>query len=209
MSNCPKCNEKLSPFYFKQTCPKCGANLLYYNLEENLKQDAQIADKEWGAVDTLLNGIKVSAVGSPIAILRTLSYFVSVVLLLIPCYVVTELPIEKVSLLSLIKMLVSGDLQFGTILSDKTLLLCFAAFVSVVLIGLVSLILSLFSYTKNGFKRNVALTIIDIAVFLVITLVINFSAGVSISVIGCLLVMASMFLTLALHKFVDKKIDAD
>lgn len=206
MSNCPKCNEKLSPFYFKQTCPKCGANLLYYNLEDNLKQDAQLADKEWGAVDTLLNGIKVSAVGSPIAVLRTVSYFISVVLLLISCYVVTGLPVEKISLLSLVKMLVSGDLQFGAILSDKALMLCFAAFVSVVLIGLVSLILSLFSYTKNGLKRNIALTVIDIAVFLVITLIINFSTDASISVIGCLLVMASMFLTLALHKLVDKKI---
>lgn len=208
MSNCPKCNEKLSPFYFKQTCPKCGANLLYYNLEENLKQDAQLADKEWGAVDTLLNGIKVSSIGSPIAIFRTVSYFISVVLLLLPCYVVTGLPVEKISLLSLVKMLISGDLQFSTILSNKALLLCFAAFVSVVLIGLVSLILSLFSYTKNGLKRNMALTIIDIVVFLVITLVINFSDA-SVNVIGCLLVMASMFLTLALHKFVDKKINAD
>lgn len=205
MSNCPKCNEKLSPFYFKQTCPKCGANLLYYNLEENLKQDAQLADKEWGAVDTLLNGIKVSAIGSPIAIFRTVSYFISVVLLFLPCYLLEGLPVEKISLLSLVKMLISGDLQFGSILSDKALLLCFAAFVSVVLIGLVSLILSLFSYTKNGLKRNMALTIIDIVVFLVITLVINFSDA-SVNVIGCLLVMASMFLTLALHKFVDKKI---
>lgn len=209
MSNCPKCNEKLSPFYFKQTCPKCGANLLYYNLETNLKNDAELAAEEWGAVDTLLNGIRVSAVGSPIAILRTVSYFISVVLLLIPCYVVTGLPIEKISLLSLIKMLISGDLQFGTILSDKALTLCFAAFVSVVLIGLVSLILSLFSYTKNGFKRNMALTVIDIIVFFVLTMIVNFSTGASISVVGCFLVMASMFLTLVLHKLVDKKINAD
>lgn len=205
MSNCPKCNEKLSSFYFKQTCPKCGANLLYYNFEDNLKQDAQLADREWGAVDKLLSGIKASAIGSPIAVLRTISYFVSVLLLLVPCYVVQGLPVEKISLLSLIKMLVSGDLQFGTILSDKAVLLCFCAFVGVILIGLVSLVLSLFSYTKNGLKRNMALTLIDIAVFLVITLVINFSTGASISVIGCLLVMASMFFTLALHKIVDNK----
>lgn len=205
MSNCPKCNEKLSPFYFKQTCPKCGANLLYYNFEENLKQDAQLADKEWGAVDKILNGIKISSIGSAVSVIRLVSYFVSVALLLVPCYVVTGLPIEKISLLTLIKMLVSGDLQFGTIFSDKALLFCFIAFVSVVLIGLVSLILSLFSYTKNGFKRNMALTIIDIIVFFVLTMVINFS-GASINVVGCLLVMASMFLTLALHKFVNKKI---
>ena len=32
MSNCPKCNEKLSPFYMKQNCPKCNTNLVYYDL---------------------------------------------------------------------------------------------------------------------------------------------------------------------------------
>lgn len=205
MSNCPNCNEKLSPFYFKQVCPKCGINLLYCNLEERLGKDADAAAAEWGAVDKLLNGIKASVIGSAAAVLRTVSYFVSVVLLLVPCYVVSGLPEEKISLLSLVKMLVSGDLQFDAVFSDKALLLCFAAFVCVVLIGLVSLILSLFSYTKNGFKRNMTLTIIDIAVFFVFTMVINFSAA-SINAVGCLLVMASMFLTLILHKFADKKL---
>jgi len=208
MSNCPKCNEKLSPFYFNQTCPKCGANLLYYNLEERLGADAETAAAEWGAVERLLNGMKASAIGSAAAVIRTVSYFVTVVLLLVPCYVVSGLPNEKLSLLSLIKMLISGDLQFGTILSDKVLLLCFAAFVCVVLIGLISLILSLFSYTKNGLKRNMALTIIDIAVFLALTIVIVFS-GASINAVGCVLVEASMFLTLLLHKFADKKISQE
>lgn len=205
MSNCPKCNEKLKPLYFKQTCPKCGANLLYYNLEERLQKDANQAAAEWGAVDKLLNGIKVSAIGSAAAVARTVSYFITVALLLVPCYIVSELPNEKISLLSLVQMLISEDIQFDSILSDKALLLCFAAFVSVVLIGLISLILSLFSYTKNGLKRNIVLTVIDIIVFFVLTMVINFS-GASIYVVGCLLVMASMFLTCALHKLVDKKI---
>lgn len=208
MSNCPKCNEKLSPFYFKQTCPKCGANLLYYNLETNLKNDAQVAENEWGAIERFLNGIKTSAIGSPIAIARTVSYFISVALLLIPCYVVSSVANEKISLLSLVMMLISGDLQFGDILSNKALLLCFVAFVGVVLIGLVSLVLSLLSYTKNGYKRNMALTVIDIVVFFALSMIINFS-GASINIIGCLLVMASMFLTLALHKSVDKKINAN
>lgn len=47
MSNrCPKCNEKLSPLYMKQTCPKCGVNLMYYKLDERLEADAKQAEKE-------------------------------------------------------------------------------------------------------------------------------------------------------------------
>lgn len=205
MSNCPKCNEKLSPFYFKQSCPKCGANLLYYNLDERLQQDADTAALEWGAVDRLVNGIKASVVGSAASIIRTVSYFLTVLLLLVPCYTVSGLPIESVSLLSLIKMLVSGEIDFGSIFFDKVLLLVFISFAAVVLIGLVSLIISLFSYTKNGLKRNMAITVIDIVVFFVLVMVINFSSA-SINVLGCLLVLASMFLTCVLHKFADKAI---
>ena len=36
----------LSPLYMKQTCPDCGANLLYYGIEERLAADAKKAQKE-------------------------------------------------------------------------------------------------------------------------------------------------------------------
>ena len=45
-NKCPKCKEKLSVFYMKQNCPKCGANLLYYGIEDRLKEDAEKAKKE-------------------------------------------------------------------------------------------------------------------------------------------------------------------
>lgn len=206
MSNCPKCNEKLSPFYFKQNCPKCGTNLLYYNLEDRLQQDAKQADAEWGAVDRLVNGIKASSIGSVAAVIRTVSYFVTVVLLLIPCYIISGLPAENISLLTLVKMLISGDLQFGEVFSNTALMLAFISFAAVILIGLVSLIASLFSYTKNGLKRNIALTIIDIAVFFILSMV-TFSLGAAINIIGLVLIVAGMILTLALHKPVDKALN--
>lgn len=43
---CPKCDAKLGRFYFKQTCPKCGVNLMYYKLDERLEQDVENAQKE-------------------------------------------------------------------------------------------------------------------------------------------------------------------
>lgn len=45
-NKCPKCKEKLSVFYMKQSCPKCGANLLYYGIEDRLAEDAKKAQKE-------------------------------------------------------------------------------------------------------------------------------------------------------------------
>ncbi len=43
---CPKCGAEIKTFYFKQNCPECGVNLLYYNLDERLEQDAENAEKE-------------------------------------------------------------------------------------------------------------------------------------------------------------------
>lgn len=43
---CPKCGAKISKFYFKQCCPECGVNLMYYKLDERLEQDAENAEKE-------------------------------------------------------------------------------------------------------------------------------------------------------------------
>ena len=43
---CPKCGERLSFFYLKQTCPGCGADLLRYDMEGRLERDAERAAKE-------------------------------------------------------------------------------------------------------------------------------------------------------------------
>lgn len=54
-NKCPKCGQKLSPFYMKSNCPKCGVNLLYYNMSERLEQDAENAKRE---VDTIWNFVR-------------------------------------------------------------------------------------------------------------------------------------------------------
>ena len=51
MSNkCPKCQAKLSPFYLKPTCPKCGVNIMQYGFDEKLEEDKVKAEKEWGKI---------------------------------------------------------------------------------------------------------------------------------------------------------------
>lgn len=39
----------------KANCPKCGVNLLYYNMSERLEQDAKNAKRE---VDTIWNFVR-------------------------------------------------------------------------------------------------------------------------------------------------------
>lgn len=59
-NKCPKCGKKLSLWYIKQNCPECGCDLLYYNLDKRLEEDAEKAEKEYEALGRFLNKITPS-----------------------------------------------------------------------------------------------------------------------------------------------------
>lgn len=196
MSNCPKCGEKLSAFYFKQTCPKCGANLMYYDFENNLKKDAEQAARETQAVERLLSGLKASAIGSVFAILRLVCFVLSIAALLLPVFKANG---DSINLIGIIKSVIGGGV-FG----DKLLTLCFADFVCVVAFALVSVVVSLFSFTKNGLKRNVVISAAGIVAFAGIYLAV-ISAGGSLAY-GFFVVVALQAAIIALHFAVNGKI---
>lgn len=195
MSNCPKCNKKIGAFYFKQNCPHCNANLMYYDFDNRLKEDAALAEKEWSAVEKVTDGIKSSSIGSFAAIARLVSFFLPVAALLLPSFNING----NVTLISIIKQIISNA---GEIFSNTSFMLCFAAMAVAVVFALVNLVVSLFSYTKNGFKRNLAFSIIGIVIF----------AGLGIAVIvtgggvlyGFIAAAALQVLTAVLHFFVKK-----
>lgn len=196
MSNCPKCGEKLSAFYFKQTCPKCGANLMYYDFENNLKKDAEQAARETQAVERLLSGLKASAIGSVFAILRLVCFVLSIAALLLPVFKANG---DSVNLIGIIKSVIGGGV-FG----DTLLTLCFADFVCVVAFALVCVVVSLFSFTKNGLKRNVVISAAGIAAFAGIYLAV-ISAGGGLAY-GFFIVVALQAAIIALHFAVNGKI---
>lgn len=55
MNKCPKCGKKLSVFYIKQNCSECGCDLLNYNREASLKDDAERAEAEFAKLEALLS----------------------------------------------------------------------------------------------------------------------------------------------------------
>lgn len=192
MSNkCPKCGAKLSPFYLKPTCPKCQTNIMQYGFEERIENDRIKAEKEWEQFDNFLLGIKKSSIGSLVAIIRLVSFFLPIVALLIPVYKVNT---SSVNLISIIKNIISDS---SSVFSDTAMLLCFISFASVILLSLLCAIISLFSYTKNGFKRNVIFSALQIIVFVALS-VAAFVNGASIH-IGFIAVILLQILTVFLH----------
>ncbi len=57
MDKCPKCGKKLSMFYVKPTCSECGCDILYYDMEKRLEEDAVQAEKEFEDLEKFLNRI--------------------------------------------------------------------------------------------------------------------------------------------------------
>lgn len=200
MSNkCPKCGAKLSPFYLKPNCPSCGVNIVQYGFDERLESDKIRAEKEWEQFDNFLNGLKMSSIGSPIAIVRLISFFLPIVALLIPVYKVNG---AGINLISIIKSIISDS---ASVFQNKAMLLCFISFAAVILTSLVCAVISLFSYTKNGYKRNIILSGIQICTFIALSTaaVIN---GASIFA-GAAAVILFQILTLYLHKKYKKSIE--
>lgn len=200
MSNkCPKCGAKLSPFYLKPNCPSCGVNIVQYGFDERLESDKIRAEKEWERFDNFLNGLKMSSIGSPIAIIRLISFFLPIVALLIPVYKVNG---AGINLISIIKSIISDS---ASVFQNKAMLLCFISFAAVILTSLVCAVISLFSYTKNGYKRNIILSGIQICIFIALSTaaVIN---GASIFA-GAAAVILLQILTLYLHKKYKKNIE--
>lgn len=200
MSNkCPKCGAKLSPFYLKPNCPSCGVNIVQYGFDERLESDKIRAEKKWELFDNFLNGLKMSSIGSPIAIIRLISFFLPIVALLIPVYKVNG---AGINLISIIKSIISNSVS---VFQNKAMLLCFISFAAVILTSLVCAVISLFSYTKNGYKRNIILSGIQICIFIALSTaaVIN---GASIFA-GAAAVILLQILTLYLHKKYKKNIE--
>lgn len=200
MSNkCPKCGAKLSPFYLKPNCPSCGVNIVQYGFDERLESDKIRAEKEWERFDNFLNGLKMSSIGTPIAIVRLISFFLPTVALLIPVYKVKG---AGINLISIIKSIISDS---ASVFQNKGMVLCFISFAAVILTSLVCAVMSLFSYTKNGYKRNIIFSGIQICTFIALSTaaVIN---GASIFA-GAAAVILLQILTLYLHKKHKKHIE--
>ena len=147
MSNCPKCGEKLSPLYMKQTCPKCNTNLVYYDLDKRLEADHIQAMKEQEAVDQVLNNIKTSAFGGPLQIIRFVLMFSPLLWMCLPMFKANNG--ENITLISVIMGIINGNYDF----SNSSYLFPFITMVCIILFSLTVIISSLFSVGEKAYKR--------------------------------------------------------
>ncbi|MBO5858066.1 MAG: hypothetical protein J6Q87_07425 [Clostridia bacterium] len=201
MSNCPKCNEKLSPFYMKQNCPKCGTNLVYYDLDNRLKADHEKAMKEQEAVDRVLNNIKTSAFGGGLQITRFVLMFSPLLWMCLPMFKANDG--ESITLISVIMEIINGGFDF----SNPSYLFPFVTMVCIILFSLMVIISSLFSIGKKALKRNISFSSVNMVVLLIVS-TMSIKYGTTLGM-GLFIVVATYLLQFVLHKLVDKKLNKE
>lgn len=70
MANCPKCGKHLRLIDWKQHCPHCGANIVVYDLQERLMQQADKAEVQHYHFQKKVDNVKGAFVGNKLAIAR-------------------------------------------------------------------------------------------------------------------------------------------
>lgn len=89
MAECPKCKQHLKLTDWKPNCPLCGANIVVYDLQERLMQEADIAEVQYYHFQKKVDRLKTSFVGSKLTVIRIFTSLIPIVALFLPIVKIT------------------------------------------------------------------------------------------------------------------------
>lgn len=173
MANCPKCGYKLRLIDVKAECPKCGVNLLYYNHQERLAEDADKAEEEHIRFQPKIDRVKFAFIGTKLSIVRLILIFVPIGMLFLPlAHVTATIPYNNIdtdiSILNLAMDVVAG-MNFEVLISlitesalTRVAFICYILSILLVFVAAIFAILNIpfdaVSCSPKGFKRNIKLS---------------------------------------------------
>lgn len=176
MANCPKCNEHLRMVDWKQHCPHCGCNIVIYDIQERLMQDADKAEVQHYYFQKKVDRMKASFVGSKLAVTRIFTSFIPILAIVVPWLSGSfNAPFVEFrgffSLFTLLDIIDKFDVDaiFSLLSSSdgKTAVLCLAVSVVLILLSVVLLLVRfgclIMACSKRGKLRNY---IFDIALLI-------------------------------------------
>ncbi len=190
---CPKCNYKLKISDWRPECPECGVNVVYYGIEDRLRQEADAAEHHYAQNKPKYDRLKFALIGHPLSIVRIVLGLLPIAALLLPMgrlsYTVPPLVDRsvQVNLVSVISFIVDYGLDFDALAALTgskllgTAMICWAvALVCMVLMMLAALVgffLLTLSVSPKGFQRNVGFAVAGIT--LATTAFVSFCVMVS------------------------------
>ena len=166
MANCPKCGRKLGLSDWRQHCPDCGANIVVYDLQERLMQDADKAEVQYYHFQKKIDRLKASFIGTKLAVARIITSVLPVGPLFLPLIKATfsppvDFPDGNVNLMTIVnhfgainpetvKALPGGDAKTDSVLLVAGALL----FALSAVLTLIHLILLTLACSPKGKVRN-------------------------------------------------------
>ena len=176
MADCPKCKHHLKLTDWKPSCPYCGANIVVYDLQERLMQEADIAEVQYYHFQQRIDRLKASFVGSKVAIIRIFTSLIPILALLLPIVKIKlSAPFEpydgNLGLVDLYNMFDKiNPSVFSSVISSsetKTAGILFTAAVILLLLSVVVMLvhffLNMLSCSPKGKARNFTVDFIFIA----------------------------------------------
>ena len=156
MADCPKCGKHLRMLDWRQTCPHCGVNLVYYKSNEKLLDDSEKAEIEHAHTQPKVDRAKAAYFGSPIAVTRFVMTILPVVTLLIPFAKFNSPSGSKlINLVSVINFFRSGGMNaFTANITKNTLALALALMCVAAAMFLINAIFLIASFGKHGKGRQ-------------------------------------------------------
>ena len=172
---CPKCNYKLKITDWRPECPACGVNVVYYGIEERLREEADVAEYHYAVNKPKYDRLKFSLIGHKLSIARLVIGVFPLLFLLLPMgrFAIT-LPFNDhnklVNLVSIILFFVKNGFDtdalsalMGTQLLGKSVIFFAVSLVSLLLMALVMFVAYLLltlSAAPRGIRRNIAFAVI-------------------------------------------------
>lgn len=167
MANCPKCGYKLRLLDVKAECPECGVNLMYFNQQERLAEDADKAEEEYIKFQPKIDRVKFSFVGTKLSIVRLVMLLVPIGMMFLPlAHIKADIPFNSIdmdiSILNL-AMDVAAKMQFGILnaIPTSAMILYFVSILSIfiaAIFGVLNIPFVSVSCSPKGFKRNIILS---------------------------------------------------
>lgn len=166
MANCPKCNAHLKLVDWKQHCPHCGANIVIYDLQERLMQQADSAEVEHYHFQKKVDRVKGAFVGSKLAITRIITSLLPIGTLFLPLIKAKLIaPLPEMEGTANFLTVYNNISEIGSVLglfgtADQMFAIGFVSFLLSVLLVFVHFALNSLACSPKGKPRNITIDIL-------------------------------------------------
>lgn len=163
MANCPKCGRKLHIYNWRQECPDCHVNMVYYQSNDRLLEETEKAEIEHAKSQPGIDRAKAAFFGSPPAIMRIIISMLPIAGLFLPlCRFYGEKGWKSINVLNIYNF-ISGTDDIGSVLSGGAFGISIVALLLSAVMIIVCLALTPLSLSKKGKERNLLLNSFMIA----------------------------------------------